>query len=55
MTTVTAEATKTCPHCTRDLPVSAFALRKRGGESRQAWCRDCINVTRREAYARRNR
>lgn len=55
MTIMTAEATKTCPHCTRDLPVSAFALRKRGGTARQAWCRDCINATRREAYARGHR
>jgi len=54
MTIMTAEATKTCSHCTRELPVSAFARRKRGGEARQAWCRDCINETRREAYARNN-
>lgn len=51
--TMTAEHTKTCSHCTRDLPLSAFALRKRGGAARQAWCRECINTTRRDAYARR--
>lgn len=50
--TMTAEHTKTCSHCTRDLPLSAFARRRRDGETRQAWCRDCINETRREAYAR---
>ena len=50
--TMTAEHTKTCSHCTRDLSLSAFARRRRGAETRQAWCRDCINQTRREAYAR---
>ncbi len=53
MKTMTAEATKICPHCDRTLPVSAFALRKRGGTARQGWCRDCINATRRDTYARR--
>lgn len=47
-----AEAIGTCPHCTRDLPESAFALRKLGGTARDACCRDCINDTRREARDR---
>ena len=50
--TMTAEHTKAGSPWTRGLPLSAFARRRRGAETRQAWCRDCINQTRREAYAR---
>lgn len=50
---MTAEATRTCTRCERALPVAAFARRKRGGAALQAWCRDCINATRRDARARR--
>ena len=52
---MSTKTTKRCSHCTRDMPLSAFARRRRDGETRQAWCRDCINETRREAYARTHR
>lgn len=44
--------TKHCPQCNRTLPLTAFALRKRGSEARQSYCRSCINDTRRATYAR---
>ncbi|WP_314856300.1 hypothetical protein [uncultured Microbacterium sp.] len=44
---------RTCAHCGRTLALTAFARRKRGEEARQGWCRECINSTRRDAYARR--
>lgn len=48
-----AVETKFCPHCQRQRPIENFARRRKNSEHRQAWCRDCINATRREAYARR--
>lgn len=44
--------TKFCPHCREQKPVEDFARRRRGSEDRQGWCRECINESRREAYAR---
>lgn len=43
---------KFCPHCKQSRPVRDFARRRRGSEDRQGWCRDCINESRRGAYAR---
>ncbi len=44
--------TKFCPHCQDQKPVAEFARRRKTSDDRQGWCRDCINATRREAYAR---
>lgn len=40
---------KFCPHCKQHKPVEDFALRRKGGRTRQGWCRDCINETKKEA------
>lgn len=44
--------TKFCPHCHQYRPVDEFARQRKNSATRQSWCRDCINATRREAYAR---
>lgn len=43
---------KFCPHCQQNRPVEDFARLRKDSDTRQSWCRDCINATRREAYAR---
>lgn len=42
---------KFCRRCQQQRPVGDFARRSKDSTARQSWCRDCINTTRREAYA----
>ena len=43
---------KFCAHCQQQRPIADFARRRKGSDARQGWCRECVNATRREAYAR---
>lgn len=42
---------KRCPHCKRTLPIDAFALRARGDDRRQSWCRSCVAAANRARKA----
>lgn len=42
MTTMTAEATKTCTGCKRDLPLTAFARIRADKPWLRSKCRECV-------------
>jgi hypothetical protein len=48
-----SEATKFCPDCRQDLPVSAFTKNKRQADGLAFYCRDCSNA--RQLASRRAR